>query len=91
MARTGIYALIDEIKNAASTDEVSKRIDQFVLDLEGDAKQYGWPEGKIATQQAKLRKLIKAVRKEEKRGAVGFNFQAALDRLTERRKKKPRR
>jgi hypothetical protein len=91
MARTGIYALIDEIKNAASTDEASTRIDQFVVGLEADAKHYGWPAGKIATQEAKLRKLIKAVTKAEKRGAVRFNYQAALDRLAERRKKKPRR
>jgi hypothetical protein len=90
MARTGIYALIDELKNAVSTEEASRRIDQFVLDLEGDAKQCGWPEGKIATHQANLRKLIKAAVKEEKRRAVRSNFQAALNRLAERRKKKPR-
>jgi CheY-like chemotaxis protein len=37
MARTGIYALIDEIKNAASPDDASGRIDPFVVDLEEDA------------------------------------------------------
>jgi hypothetical protein len=68
MARTGIYALIDEIKNAASPDEASGRIDRFVVDLGEDAKHYGWPQGKIATQQARLRKLIKATVREEKGG-----------------------
>ena len=49
MARTGIYALIDEIKNPASPDGASGRIDPFVGDLAEDAKHCGWPEGKIAT------------------------------------------
>jgi hypothetical protein len=88
MARTGIYALIDEIKNAASPDEASGRIDRFVVDLEEDAKHYGWPQGKIATQKARLRKLIKATVREEKGGTHRSNLQAALDRLAERRKKK---
>jgi hypothetical protein len=91
MARTGIYALIDEIKNAASPAEASGRIDRFVVDLGEDAKHYGWPQGKIATQQARLRKLIKATVREKKSGTHKPNLQAALDRLAERRKKKPRR
>ena len=81
MARTGIYSLIDELKTAESTDDASRRIDRFVIDLEEDAKDYGWPEEKIATQQAKLWRLIKATMREEKRGTVRSNFQAARDRL----------
>ena len=81
MARTGIYALIDELKTAASTDDAGRRIDRFVIDLEEDAKDYGWPEEKIAVQQAKLRRLIKATMREDRRGTVRSNFQAALDRL----------
>ena len=86
MAHTGIYALIDELKTAASTDEAGRRIDRFVIDLEEDAKDYGWPEEKITTQEAKLWKLIKATMREEKRGTVRSNFQAALDRLKARLK-----
>jgi len=74
MARAGIYALIDEIKNAASPDEASGRIDRFVVDLGEDAKHYGWPQGKIATQQARLRKLIKATYERKRAGRTDLTF-----------------
>jgi D-Tyr-tRNAtyr deacylase len=84
MASTGPQGVFDYIDAATSEKAVCDRIDQFLADLEEQAKRPSWPTGESARREAKLiEKLKTAAEQHQSDTDAAGKFQAALDRLAE--------